>query len=127
LRDIAGQYGLTKTSLARHKAAHVPAALALAQDAEDVARADDLLAQLRSLQHRSLAILEKAERMGDLKTALAGVREARGCLELLARLLGELDERPQVNIAISAEWVSLRATILRAVAPYPEASTTTTG
>jgi hypothetical protein len=41
--------------------------------------------------------------------------------ELLAKLLGELDERPQFNVLIAPEWQTMRATILAALAPYPEA------
>lgn len=42
-------------------------------------------------------------------------------IELLAKLLGELDDRPQVNITLSAEWVQIRTVLLDALAPHPEA------
>ena len=42
-------------------------------------------------------------------------------IELLAKLLGELDERAQVNILIAPEWLTLRTAILKALEPYPEA------
>jgi hypothetical protein len=42
-------------------------------------------------------------------------------IELLAKLIGELDERPQVNILVSPEWIAVRAVVLEPLAPYPEA------
>ncbi len=42
-------------------------------------------------------------------------------LELLAKLIGQLDERPQVNILVLPEWEHIRYTMLRALQPYPEA------
>lgn len=42
-------------------------------------------------------------------------------IELLAKLIGELDERPQVNITLSAEWIEVRAVLVEALAPHPEA------
>jgi hypothetical protein len=98
-----------------------------AQDAEEVAQAGDLLAQVRSLQRRALAILDTAEQEGDLKVALRGTREARGNLELLSKLLGELDERPQLNVLLAPECLQVRAAILAALAPYTEARAAVTG
>src|SRR5918997_4266727 len=92
LRGIAGQYGLSKSAVERHAAEHLPALLAQGQAATEVARADALLAELQTLRQTAYRLLVTAEAAGDLRTALLGVREARGCLELLARLLGELDE-----------------------------------
>ena len=121
LRDIAGRHGVSKSALERHKAGHLPAHLAQAREAEEVARADDLLSQVRYLQDRTLAILTTSEDAGELRTALAAIREARGNLELLAKLLGELDDAPKVNILVSAEWVTIRAAMMEALVPYPEA------
>src|SRR3712207_3352489 len=93
-RTLVAKYRVSKDSLSRHRAKHLPAKLVMAQAAEEVAQADDLLEQVQNLQSRALAILDKAETAGDLRTALGAIREARGNLELLAKLLGELDERP---------------------------------
>lgn len=45
----------------------------------------------------------------------------RDQLELVARLAGELQEAPQVNVVVSAEWAAVRSALLAALAPYPEA------
>lgn len=119
-RRIASQYDVTERAVRNHKASHLPTALVKAQEAEEAAEADNLLSQVRDLQVRVFSILDKAEDAGELRTALGAIREARGNLELLAKLLGELDERP-VNVLISPEWLELRAVIITALAPHQEA------
>ena len=121
LRTISDRFGVSKTALIRHKDAHLPAALIKARKVEEVVRADELLSQVRDLQGRTLSILTASEEAGELRTALAAIREARGNLELLAKLLGELDEHPQVNILVSVVWLTIRTAIMVALVPYPEA------
>jgi hypothetical protein len=125
---LAGRYRtLDERAIRRHRSNHLPTTLARAREAEEVSRADDLLDQVRGLQNRVLTILGKAENAGELRTALGAIREARGNLELLAKLLGELDERPQVNILLSPEWIAVRAVVLEPLAPYPEARAAVAG
>jgi len=123
LRGVAGQHGLNDSSVARHKADHLPRLLAQAHDAADIAHADDLLTQLRDLQVRTLGLLDQAETAGRLGTAVMAIREARGNIELLGRLMGEIDDRPQFNLVVAPEWLALRGRIVVALAPYPEART----
>jgi hypothetical protein len=89
-----------------------------------VAQADSLLQDVRALRSKAYSLLLAAERAGDLRTALAGVREARECLALLAKIEGAIDERPQVHLHVSAEWLAVRAALLEALAPFPEARAT---
>lgn len=44
-------------------------------------------------------------------------------LELLAKLIGKLDDRPVVNVLITPEWQRLRLVMLETLAPFPEART----
>ena len=120
-RTIAAQFGVSTAALQRHKAHHLPAALAQARNASEATRGDDLLEQVNALRSRAFGILTQAEETGELRTALAAIREARGCLELLARLLGELQDGAQVNISVAPQWISLRTTILAALVPFPDA------
>lgn len=120
-RAIALRENVGAMALQRHKAEHLAAHLAQAHDAQEAASADDLLAQVRDLQARTYKILDKAERSDRLTTALQAIREARGNLELLGKLAGELQQEGTVNITISTEWVTLRGAILVALGPYPEA------
>jgi hypothetical protein len=121
LSALSAKYRVSDDAMGRHKANHLPAKLAKAHEAEEVSRADDLLRQVRALQSKTLKILLRAEGAGDLRTALSAVREARGNVELLAKLSGELDESPVVNVLISPEWLELRAVIVGALDPHPDA------
>jgi len=120
-RSVASIYDVSEAAVRRHKANHLPAKLVMAEQAAEVVEANNLLDQVGDLQRRALAILDKAEEAGELRTALSAIKEARGNLELLAKLLGELDERPVVNLNISPEWLELRAVIVGALEPHPEA------
>jgi hypothetical protein len=114
-RSVAKRFGLSESAAYRHKTEHLPAHLLKARKVEEAARADDLLDQVRNLQTHALDILNRAEETGDLRTALAAISQARGNLELLGKLAGELDERPMVNLNISPEWLELRAVIVGAL------------
>lgn len=118
---LVAEYRVSKDALSRHRANHLPATLAKSQDAQEVAEADDLLAQVQNLQSRTLSILEAAESTSQHRTALSAIREARSNLELLAKLVGELDDSPTVNIALSAEWIQIRTVLLEVLTPYPQA------
>ncbi|MEO6026743.1 MAG: hypothetical protein ABIR79_07760 [Candidatus Binatia bacterium] len=85
-RELAGRYPLSPSALRRHKLDHVPTTLARALESVEVSRADSLLDQVRQLQIRSEAILKRAEVSGDMRTALAAVRELRNIGEVLARM-----------------------------------------
>jgi hypothetical protein len=122
-RNIAGQFRLSTSALVRHHDDHLPEALTRAKAAEATARADDLLAQLRALRSKAMALLLAAEKAGDYRTALAGIREARACLELLAEMSQAIDRRPTLNLLIAPEWLATRSALLEALRPYPEAST----
>lgn len=58
-----------------------------------------------------------------MSTPNCRLTQARGNLELLARLLGELEEQ-SVKVAVlvqSPDWLRLRTAILAALDDYPEA------
>ncbi len=120
-RLIAERYGTSPAALTRHKAEHLPASLAKAEEAKETALADDLLGQVKQLRNKAISILLKAEAAGDYRTALMGIREARGCLELLAEMEGEINRNPVVNLYLSQEWIEVRAVLLHALGDFPEA------
>lgn len=121
LRDIAGQYGLTKSSVARHQAEHLPASLVKAAEAEDVAHAIDIVKQLKAINGAALEVLKNARASGDGDLVLKAVDRVQKQIELQAKLIGELDERPQINIWLAPEWMDARAALVQALSPYPEA------
>ena len=126
-RSVASLHDVSEAAVRRHKGKHLPAKLVMAEKAAEVAEAGTLLDQVKDLQGRAYAILDRAEEAGELKTALSAIREARGNLELLAKLLGELDERPVVNLNVSPEWLELRAVIVTALEPHPQALSAVVG
>jgi len=116
-RKIAERFGVSPAALSRHLRRHLVALLAGRSEVE----ADNLLEQVADLQRQAQAIKDKAEAAGDLKTALQGIRELVRIVELLAKLRGELDERPVVNVLLTAQWVTVRAVLLEALTPFPDA------
>jgi len=112
---------VSTTALLRHKQHHLPALLVQATETENVARADEILANVRKLQRRTETILDTAEAAGDHRTAIMAIRELRNHLELLAKLLGELREGTTVNVLMTPEYQVLQATIVRTLAPFSEA------
>jgi IS30 family transposase len=65
--EIAGRYRtIGERAIRRHRTNHLPETLAKAHEAEEVAQADNLLAQVRDLQERALDILDEAEEGGEL-------------------------------------------------------------
>jgi hypothetical protein len=118
---LSSVFAVSEQALRQHKANHLPATLVMSERATEIAHAHALLDQLRDLQRRAFDILERAEAAGELRTALSAIREARGDLELLAKLLGGLDERPVTNVLVSAEWVSVRTAMMEALISHLEA------
>jgi len=119
-RGIAKRFKISESALYRHKS-HLSKTLKRAKEAEEISHADNLLKQVRELQNKTLNILSKSEKSNDLRTALNAIREARGNFELLAKLLGELNYNPQINILISPEWLELKSVITKALDNYPKA------
>lgn len=120
-RHIAAHYGTNTGALQRHKR-HLPNGLTKAREAKEVAHADNLLDQVRELTDEARGILRRVKTK-DPRTALGAIREIRGNMDLLARLLGELHDQAAVtvNVLATPEWTAVQTTIVRALAPYPEA------
>lgn len=120
-RRIAARFSVTEQAIRRHAKAHLVERLR-AQAAAEAIEAKGLLKQIDDLRAAAMGILAQAYRGGDLKTALQGIAQARSCLELQARLLGQLDERPVVNILVTSEWRRIRDVMVEALRPYPDAA-----
>lgn len=121
LRNIAERHGLSATALHRHKSEHIAAAMVRAAEVADVAQALDVVQQLKAINAASLSILTEARDRRDGELALKAVDRIHRQIELQAKLLGELDERPVVNVLVTPEWLAVRGTMLAALAAFPEA------
>jgi hypothetical protein len=126
-RNIAERWGLSTTSVFRHRTTCLPATLVKAQEAEDVRQALDVVQQLRHINSAALRVLQDAKAAGNGDLVLKAVDRVMKQVEVQARLLGDLDDRPQVNVLVSPEWLQLRTTILAALQPYPEARVAVAG
>jgi hypothetical protein len=122
IRKISERFRTKLSATYRHSKNHMPVGIIEAARAVELVRAEDILAQLGELQASALAVLKKAESVGDLRAATGAITSARGNLELIARLIGELREGPTVNLIVAPEWITMRGTIIAALLPYPEAA-----
>jgi hypothetical protein len=84
-------------------------------------RGNDTYSEVLKLKDQAVDILAEAQGAGDLKTALMGIREARGCLELMFKAEGRIAAQPMINILVLPEWLALKDRIVVALRPYPEA------
>lgn len=122
---LSSNFGLTRQALIRHREKHIPhpaanaAAVAIAE--AETLRGATLADTASNLLGKALDLLHQAEQAGELRTALAGVREAGRCLELVAKLRGELSEGVTVNLIAAPQFLMVQSVILAALAPYPEA------
>lgn len=121
-QTISTRFDISLQALKRHKKNHIPELMAKSKEiqaykaaavqeivtekeAQEEGQADGLLTQLKELVARTERIFLKAEETGDLRTALQAVREGRGNLELMGKVLGvfvqkveEVSQRPQIII-----------------------------
>ena len=84
-RVVAERFAASPPSVYRHQQGHLLTTMLKAREAQEVAHADGLMAQLQSLQQKALEILARAEGTGNLRSALAALRELRGTVELTAK------------------------------------------
>jgi len=132
---ISRNFAVSEDALARHKDSHIPELLLKSQDAKEALQADNTFseyqkarARIEDLQSRTYDLLAKAEAAEDHKACIGYIRECRGLeselreqRKLLAELEGKLASQPTINITLNAEWIELRAAIVTALQPYPEA------
>ncbi len=118
---LATAYGLAETSLRRHEAAHLPAAMVRGEEAREEARALDVIQQLKAINGATLQILKESREGRDNDTALKAIDRIQKQIELQAKLLGELKEGTTVNVLVSPEWIQVRTVILHALDAHPAA------
>jgi len=100
LRTIADRYGVSKTALIRHRDSHIPKLVQAAESAramQAVSSGASLIDELDRLLKKALAILEAAEKAGELKVALQAIREARETIKACADLAVTVDLEERVE------------------------------
>lgn len=121
LRGLSRKHSVSEDALTRHKAEHLPATVVKAQEAQDVRHALDVVGQLKAINRVCLAVLKDARTARDGDLALKAVDRIQRQIELQAKLIGQLDERPVVNILVTPEWMQVRSAIFEALAQHPAA------
>jgi hypothetical protein len=125
LREIERRWQVSKDSASRHKQHVSPALAAVIEERRSMAGPVSAMSRLEDLYSRASRILDAAEAEGKASLSLQAMDRLQKLVETLARITGELDERPTVqvlNVAASAEWLTMRQAMLEALGPYPDAA-----
>ncbi len=121
VRTLALRTRLGKDALHRHKAVHLPRALAQSKRAQELANSDNLLDRLNALYADAQNIKTTCIESSHLRTALMGVRELARLIEILARIQSAPNRKLEQDIINSAEWITIRTIIMQALEPYQDA------
>ena len=121
IRSIARKHpGASEDAIRRHVKNHLSAALQRSIEDERIeVTVDRLIAWTNQLQRKTMVLLGKAERSGDLGNARGLIREARENIMLLGRIAGLLEPNPNVSIELRqqvAVLANLSEDELRAIA-----------
>jgi hypothetical protein len=139
--ELARQFGVSTRSVQRHKAwGHVPPSIInafprhranLSREALAQLRADESAGVLLHLATQRTALLrvqDRAERAGNETVVMQAARELHRNIELTGRTLGTFAEHERaitqvanLGILMSPEYVDLRASLIKALAPHPAA------
>jgi hypothetical protein len=98
---------LTDDAISRHAKRHIPSETLLEalerRSDDEKAHGTGLALEARKMRAKAIQLLLAAEQAGDLQGALRGVREANACLVTEAKLRGEWDSGPGVNVGVKVE------------------------
>jgi hypothetical protein len=139
--QVSRRFGLSYATVQRHKrGGHIPPSIAAAFPRHRADLSAAALAQLRAdesagvllhlAQQRStlLRMQDQAERDGDLQEVRLIARALHDNVELTGRSLGTFAEHERaitqvanLGVLMSPEYVDLRASLIKALTPFPEA------
>ena len=121
LGDVAAKYGVAKSNIARH-AKHIERP---STDPDTfIAEARSALMKILQVEARVNALYALAMGSNDPKLALDALKEHRQVIGLSAKLSGELNQQTvhqHLHVTAAPEWLSLRALMMDALMPYPDA------
>ena len=116
LLRVSERHDVGRASLTRHRDRHLPLRV-LGDLIETDGTGGSELGRLEALVAHADRIKSRAEHAGDLRLALSAISELAKLVELAAKLRGELDQKPVINVAVIPEWPR----VLEALRRYPEA------
>jgi len=105
LRTIAKRFGTSVSAAYRHHREHLGGTLVRSPQTTEGIEADTVIGKVIQLGDEVRRLGKKAEDLGDIRGALAAVRELGHLVELMARLQGELAE-PGESTTISVVYVN---------------------
>jgi len=124
-RRIAAQYSLAEASIRRHKKNHLSKQIARAEkkaEQKTVLTAQQILQEAQGLFNDMRGLLDDLKTKGtDSELTMKAHRECNRSLELLARLLGQLETVQTINVFLNPIFLQVRTKIVKALAPFPEA------
>ena len=121
---VAAAHGLVRQSVGRHAKAHLSASLRAVHASREASETRASVDRLEGLYRQASDLLAAAGEGGNLNVSLNALKELRAVVMDLAKLRGEYDDKPTVqvlNVATSPEWLQVRTTMLEALQPFPEA------
>ncbi|HEX8996354.1 MAG TPA: hypothetical protein VF812_10015 [Ktedonobacterales bacterium] len=98
----ARRYGLSEASLRHYQRDHRKLSLQANMELGSMLSSDHPLEKLSDLDAATLEMLTEARQVGDLRAALAAIRESRGNIESYSRI-GVLDEVEERLAALEAQ------------------------
>jgi len=90
LRDIAGKYGMSSSSLDRHKR-HTAEIITEAQAKREEKIGESVLEQMQRVQRKAWELLAKMESGGDHRGSVVALREVRECIQSLDDMLARAE------------------------------------
>lgn len=122
IAKIAQDFALSYDALYRHVKAnhHIREVTAIPTSAE-LSTSEDIYKEIEKWHDEAKDLQRTAKANGDIKTALLGLEKALKCLELMAKIHGQISDAPQINVLVLPEWLVLRGRIVAALRPYPDA------
>jgi hypothetical protein len=110
---------MSHPALSAHKRHHLSGTLAALSRS---AGTGTVMEQFHRLVASAQRQLETAEQSGNSATALGAIREARETLLIIAKATGTMKPEPVViDVATLPAVVNMRAKLIKALAPFPEA------
>jgi len=123
LRDMAGQFRVSKSALDRHRD-HVKATLVKAAVRRETSRGATLLDRIHGLEDHARRLAMVCESEGDYRAALVGLQQIRETLRLLLDVrAAEIKDRRAASVELlqSPDWQRIKNILTATLLPYPEA------
>lgn len=103
VRGAASRFGVSASALRRHTRTHLPERVRKAAAAGEILTADRLLREIQHFGKEAARLQARAERGGDVRTAIQALRERTRNVELLARALASAPQPPKAPIRFTVD------------------------